>query len=50
MSGISENYLDGHGNHLPVSLDRIANDPLVFAETVGALVDYSLVRRTDAGL
>jgi tetratricopeptide (TPR) repeat protein len=35
---------------LPAPLDHVAGDPLAFAETVGALVDYSLARRTDAGL
>jgi tetratricopeptide (TPR) repeat protein len=39
-----------HPEHLPAPLDRVASDALAFAETVGALVDYSLARRTDAGL
>ena len=39
-----------HPEQLPAPLDRVASDALAFAETVGALVDYSLARRTDAGL
>ncbi len=39
-----------HPEQLPAPLNEVAGDPLAFAETVGALVDYSLVRRTDAGL
>jgi len=35
-----------HPEQLPAPLDRVAGDPLAFAETVGALVDYSLARRT----
>lgn len=39
-----------HPEQLPAPLDHVAGDPLAFAETVGALIDYSLARRTDAGL
>jgi len=39
-----------HPEDLPAPLAQVAGDPLVFAETVGALVDYSLARRSDAGL
>jgi tetratricopeptide (TPR) repeat protein len=40
----------GHPEQLPAPLDCVASDPLAFAEAIGALTDYSLVRRTDAGL
>jgi len=40
----------GHPEQLPPPLDRVAGDALAFAETVGAVVDYSLARRSDAGL
>ncbi len=40
----------GHPEQLPTPLEEVARDPLAFAETVGALVDYSLARRTGAGL
>ncbi|MDQ4032116.1 MAG: FxSxx-COOH system tetratricopeptide repeat protein [Actinomycetota bacterium] len=39
-----------HPEQLPAPLDQVAGDPLAFAETVGAVVDYSLARRSDAGL
>ena len=39
-----------HFEDLPAPLGQIVGDPLAFAETVGALVDYSLARRSDAGL
>jgi hypothetical protein len=39
-----------HRDLLPEPLADAAADPLAFTETVGALVDYSLARRTDAGL
>lgn len=39
-----------HSHLLPAPLDRAAADPLAFAETVGAVLDYSLARRTDTGL
>jgi hypothetical protein len=38
-----------HPKQLPAPLE-VAADPLAFAETVGALLDYSLARRTHAGL
>ncbi|HET9255791.1 MAG TPA: FxSxx-COOH system tetratricopeptide repeat protein [Pseudonocardiaceae bacterium] len=40
----------GHTEYLPAPLDHVASDPLALAETVGALLDYSLAGRTDAGL
>jgi tetratricopeptide (TPR) repeat protein len=39
-----------HPECLPAPLRHVAGDALAFAETVGALVDYSLARRTNAGL
>ncbi|MDQ3274477.1 MAG: FxSxx-COOH system tetratricopeptide repeat protein, partial [Actinomycetota bacterium] len=39
-----------HPDRLPASLSEVAADPLAFADTVGALADYSLARRTDTGL
>jgi tetratricopeptide (TPR) repeat protein len=39
-----------HPKWLPAPLSDVAGDPLAFAETVAALLDYSLARRTDAGL
>jgi tetratricopeptide (TPR) repeat protein len=39
-----------HAEHLPPPLGGVAGDPLAFAETVGALLDYSLARRTGTGL
>ena len=39
-----------HPHQLPPPLDQVAADPLAFAETLGALVDYSLARRTATGL
>ena len=39
-----------HPDQLPAPLSEIAADPLAFADTVGALADYSLARRTDTGL
>jgi tetratricopeptide (TPR) repeat protein len=39
-----------HSEQLSPPLDRVAGDPLTFTEAVGTLVDYSLARRTDAGL
>jgi Tfp pilus assembly protein PilF len=39
-----------HPEQLPTPLNHVAGDPLAFTEAVGALVDYSLARRTDAGL
>jgi tetratricopeptide (TPR) repeat protein len=39
-----------HHDLLPEPLAEAAADPLKFTETVGALVDYSLARRTDTGL
>jgi hypothetical protein len=39
-----------HSEQLPAPLGDVAGDPLAFAEKVGALVDYSLARRTGAGL
>jgi tetratricopeptide (TPR) repeat protein len=39
-----------HPEQLPTPLDRVAADSLSFAETVGALLDYSLAQRTDSGL
>ncbi len=35
---------------LPEPLNIAAADPLTFSETIGTLVDYSLARRTNAGL
>lgn len=37
-------------SRLPAPLDRVAGDRLALAEAVGALVDYSLVDRTESGL
>jgi hypothetical protein len=37
-------------SRLPAPLDRAAGDPLALADAVGALVDYSLVDRTESGL
>jgi tetratricopeptide (TPR) repeat protein len=39
-----------HAALLPPPLDTILADPLAAAEAVGALADYSLLRRTDRGL
>jgi len=39
-----------HPEDLPTPLGDVVGDALAFAETVGALVDYSLARRIDAGL
>lgn len=44
------NLFTDHPEHLPAPLGHIAGDLLAFAETVGILVDYSLVRRTDDDL
>ncbi len=40
----------GHPEHLPDPLATAARDPLAFTETVAVLVDYSLAKRTPAGL
>jgi tetratricopeptide (TPR) repeat protein len=37
-----------HAEYAP--LNRVASDPLAFADTVGSAIDYSLARRTDAGV
>jgi hypothetical protein len=42
--------MTAHPQHLPTPLDQVAADPLAFAETVGAVLDYSLARRTETGL
>jgi tetratricopeptide (TPR) repeat protein len=39
-----------HPEQLPTPLGDVVGDPLAFVETVGALVDYSLARRTGTGL
>jgi tetratricopeptide (TPR) repeat protein len=39
-----------HTDRLPAPLASAVADPLTMADIVGALVDYSLVRRTDSGL
>jgi tetratricopeptide (TPR) repeat protein len=39
-----------HPDRLPDPLASAVTDPLAMADIVGALVDYSLVRRTDSGL
>jgi tetratricopeptide (TPR) repeat protein len=39
-----------HAEQLPTPLGEVAGDSLAFVETVGALVDYSLARRTGTGL
>ncbi|MGW4292038.1 FxSxx-COOH system tetratricopeptide repeat protein [Micromonospora chersina] len=39
-----------HANLLPEPLLRAAADPLAFSDTVGVLVDYSLVRRAEQHL
>jgi tetratricopeptide (TPR) repeat protein len=39
-----------HPGQLPEPLSTSAADPLAFAETVGVLADYSLAKRTGAGL
>jgi tetratricopeptide (TPR) repeat protein len=39
-----------HPDQLPAPLDGVVADPLAITDTIGALVDYSLVRRTDQGL
>jgi tetratricopeptide (TPR) repeat protein len=36
-----------HPDELPEPLGQVVADPLTLADTVGALVDYSLVRRTE---
>ena len=39
-----------HSEQLPTPLDQVVGDVLAVGETVGALVDYSLARRTEGGL
>lgn len=39
-----------HSEQLPIPLGAVAGDSLAFAEMVGAVVDYSLARRTETGL
>ncbi|MGH3923457.1 MAG: tetratricopeptide repeat protein, partial [Pseudonocardiaceae bacterium] len=39
-----------HPDQLPAPLREVATDPLALADTVGALADYSLARRTNTGL
>ncbi len=39
-----------HAGSLPGPLAAAAADPLAFGEVIGTLVDYSLAKRTQAGL
>ena len=39
-----------HANLLPEPLSSLSADPLAFNEVIGTLVDYSLAKRTQAGL
>src|SRR5262249_33859064 len=41
---------DTHPEHLPEPLATAAAHPLAFADTIAALADYSLLRRTQDGL
>ena len=47
---IPPNLFTQHTNTLPSPLDQAAADPLAFSEAIGTLVDYSLAKRTEAGL
>ena len=47
---IPPNLFTQHTNTLPPPLDQAAADPLAFSEAIGTLVDYSLAKRTEAGL
>ena len=40
----------GHPDRLPGPLAAAAADPLAFTDTVAVIVDYSLAKRTQAGL
>src|SRR5689334_10275899 len=40
----------GHPDRLPGPLATAAADPLAFTDTVAVIVDYSLAKRTEAGL
>lgn len=40
----------GHSDLLPEPLDTAAADELLFNDTIGVLVDYSLLKRTETGL
>lgn len=40
----------GHPEMLPEPLAATAGDPLAFTDTVAIIVDYSLAKRTEAGL
>ncbi len=42
--------ITSHPQHLPAPLATAAADPLAMADTIAALADYSLVRRSTAGL
>jgi tetratricopeptide (TPR) repeat protein len=47
---IPTNLFDNHPEHLPEPLATAATDPLAFTDTIAALTDYSLARRTQHSL